>query len=95
VNRLEVLDPAELGLEDPDDFHPCSASHHPLHDECGQRAVYVIVSKCPVCELRPRYLCPPHCTQFLPAYISNGPWCSCGEPHESPHDIIDVRVQGL
>lgn len=95
MHHVEVLEPVDIELDDPEDVFLCTASYHPAHQQCGKPAAYVIVAKCPLCELRLRYLCPPHCADFLPAYLRNGPWCGCGPSHQAPHEIVEVRVRGL
>jgi hypothetical protein len=92
---LEVVEPLEIEQEDPETVKPCTANNHPTHENfCPNRALYVIIATCPVCEPRHRPLCALHCADYLPVYINNGGWCPC-DPHDAPHATLTVTVRGL
>jgi hypothetical protein len=94
VQSLDLADPIELTLDDPEDFYPCRASFHPLHERCRAKASYVILADCPLCETRPSYFCASHCPGYFEAYFTNSGWCPCSTQPD-PHDYVNVRVRGL
>ena len=91
---LDLAQPIELTLDDPEDVYPCGANFHPLHEGCGVTASYVILADCPLCETRLKYLCMNHCPGYFEAFFANRGWCPCN-PHDPPHDYVNVRVRGL
>jgi hypothetical protein len=94
VASLDLAEPIELTLDDPEDVKPCTASFHPEHEPCNVTASYVILADCPLCETRPRYFCAGHCPDYFEAYFTNSHWCECGR-HDPPHDYVNVRVRCL
>lgn len=91
---LKTREPIEIELEDPEHRPPCTASFHPDHEvKCGKAAAYAILAICPICEMRPRYLCVDHCASFFPSFVGDQ-WCAC-DRHLAPHDLTAVTVRGL